>query len=376
MKITRDEWLNNAAELNIDFNELGNKLGLYTLEAMEIIDNDSNTRTQILLSEKSSQKEKNEALKTGVWYSNDYLTFIKNYKERFDWMMNKKVLNNGFMTAKLWQQVESTNFLKEKTAYAFMWKDNKSSPAEEILNILEGKSLCLLECATVFNLAQYAALLRVWGKTKFDRVFSGEEEFTLPLRLSNFREINPIYLFLSGEKVRDTASLRIGDKMGIGNHPDYSKKHGNGSGNGWNLVCAEVSPTIKFVGFGLNGKRLTIDELEDVLIDEYNEEPFNDKEILPKELQIQNNGASSKILDKITKDDFVKSQNTGLDFSIVRLDPEKVKMILTSSEHLANLLKVAKNTHKAALSYAMEPKIREKWKIEGDSPSQNKNKMI
>ncbi len=365
----RERWLNTNHSTDLTIQELTEKLGAYTVEAMQCIDNENARRMAIVSSVNTSKAEKTAALQSGVWYSKDYLIHVKEYEDRFQWMLNEDVLKNGFLSKKFWQPVVSEDFPKSRKPYAYLWNNAGSSPAEEIVNILEGKSLCLLECATVFNIAQYAAILRIVGKDKFNRIFSGKEKFTLPLRISNMGEINPIYLFLEGKTINNISAIRIGDKLSIRNHSDYQKKHyPNGAARGWNIVCAEVDPEIKFQGFGF-GKNLTITEITQLLIDEYNK-PLFDPLIWPQTPKQRSSVATS-----ITIKDFVSNPGAGLSLQVVTLDPKKVKMILDADVHSVNLLDIFNTTSETALSYAMEFTTLGQWKNQTQSASTNKFSM-
>ncbi len=344
--------------------QLTEKLGVYTLEAMQRIDNENAKNMAIVLSDSASEKEKQQVLNLGIWYTNDYLVCVKKYPTRFSWLLAEEVHQNGFLSKKFWQPVKEKGFIRKP--YTYIWKDPNLSPAEEITNIVEGKSLCLLGCATVFNIAQYAALLRIVGKNRFDRIFSGKEPFTLPLRISDMLQINPIYLFLSGKIITDLSVINVGDKIGIRNHSDYKKKHPVGPAQGWNIVCSEVNPEIKFRGFGF-GKNLTVAEVKQLLINEYNRVPFHDPMVFAN-IPNQN----SNIASKISQEDFETNQQAGFDFQLVMLDPIKVKMIMDADENSVNLLEVFKNTASGPAGYAMESDALSQWKSAIQSSATNK----
>ncbi len=351
----RNKWLSKSSDLTSKTEEeISALLGRYTLEAMEAIDKNYFVRREILKSTRSTPELKQKILKGGVWYGEEYLTFIKAYEARFQWMIKKNVLNKGYMSTNSWKY-ESNN--------VFSFNRLDASPSVAIIDILQGGSLCLLECMTVFNIAQYAALLRIWGKEKFDRVFSGKESFALPIRISPYTFINPIFLFLEGEEVSDLSSMRVGDKMGIRNHPGYTLKHPYGVGHSWNIVCAELSPEIRFVGFGFDGKRLTGDEVKSLLIEQYNLPPLTDKKVLAGFGPTNNRRQrffKAPFPDTIDQTEFDLS-SAGYNFEIVKLSAKRVKMILDMPLKSSNLLEVFRTTPPNLQKFAMSSDKEELW---------------
>lgn len=355
----RAKWLNNPENSSISTEALSQKLGQYTLEAMQLMDDDNAKRLAIVSSNEATKEDRTKALQSGIWYSTDYLLAIKDdkdYSARFNWLLKEKALSHGQLSKKLWV-CGTEGYGKSKVPYTFAWKDVNQSPAEEIMNMLEGKSLCLLDCALVFNIAQWAALLRVCGKNKFDRIFSGKEQFTVPLCISNMGKINPIYFFLMGEKFQD-ASVKAGDKVGYGNHSDYPKKHGVlAAATGWNLVCSSTLPEIQWRGFGF-GKDLPTAEIKQLLIDEYNKEVCRDPLIF-----VPDSAPCPDVATKINSEDFDSNPYAGFDGQIVRLNPKKVEKILKANEQSVNLLEVFKCTGENQLNYALDAQTKTAWEL-------------
>lgn len=341
--------------------EIAILLGKYTLEAMETIDKDNFKRREILKSSESSENDKKETLQSGVWYSEEYLPSVKQYNEtRFQRMIKKDVLKEGYMPNELWER---------DSRYEFSWKNiDDTSSSKAILDIVEGKTLCLLDCMAVFNVAQYFALLKIWGKEKFDCVFSGKEAFTLPIRITPYDVVNPIYLFLEGEEISALSAMRIGDKIGIRNHPDYKLKHlhPHGTAISWNIVSAELTPEVRFTAFGFDGKRLSDEELKTLLIDLYNLPPFSDEEILP------GMAPTSCNQDRLFDTSFPKTidrtafdlSTAGYDFLVVRLSAERVKMVLDMPLESSNLLDIFRAASPGIQKYAMNSETKASWEHE------------
>lgn len=345
---------NSNRDNNLSLEQIRDLLGQYTVEAMEAIDKENARRDQILKNSKSTSEERAAALGAGVWYAEDYLVFLKRYPARLKWMLEKNILKDGYLPNKVW---------KSEGIYSFTWElQDDVSPSRAILDIVEGKSLYILDCMTVFNIAQYTALIKLWGEEKFDRVFSGKEEFTLPLRISSYVKCNPIYLFLEGEQASNLSSVHIGDKMGITNHPAYQFKHPLGAAPSWNILCAELVPEIKFVGFGFDGKRINEKELKLVLIDNYNVPPLQSQiEKLKVEAERQQHGLFKPLFpDTIDLDGFERS-GAGYDCKITRLSAERVKMILDMPLESANFFGVYSKLSEVQQVYVMSPVLKQEW---------------
>lgn len=370
MKLDRNEWLNKPADQNITTEELQELIGQYIVEAMILIEEDNLRRQAIVHDATATEEEKQSALLNGVWYPEDYCEALKDtpYKERFEWMQKRGSFLHGLMSPKLWSQSDKHQSPSGKE-FVFQWKKGAVSPAETLADILEGKSLCLLECATVVNIAHYAALLRVWGKERFDRCFSGEAPLTLSWCISHYATINPIYLFLEGIQTNDTTQILLGDKIGIRTHPAYPLKHPFGTATGWNLICSNENAERKFVGFGMSATGLTEHEISQALIAEYNEESsFNGdvaQGVILKNAKAHydlcvSNFSRSGAPQQLTQMEFEKVKG-GLNGQIVRLNAKKVRMVFLQEEEKANLFDVFKETVSGAKKYAMDSGTLKLW---------------
>ncbi|MBA3238789.1 MAG: hypothetical protein H0T62_10660 [Parachlamydiaceae bacterium] len=138
------------------------------------------------------------------------------------------------------------------------------------------RGLALLECASVCQIGQYQALLKVLGLSKFNMLFSRENG--LPLQLSSY-DLNPLLFFLNpGEQslgVKGNRPVHVGQLINIRNVPEYSLKHGVlGIAGSFNVICNDATPERQtFVGLGLPSEGVTEQQIEQILIDENNAQP-------------------------------------------------------------------------------------------------------
>lgn len=367
----RDVWLNHPSTDSISEKELSTQVGQYIVEAMQLIESDNLRRKAILNSAKSTPEEKQEALSAGIWYPHDYFAYIKNtnFKTRIEYFQKRGDFLHGMMNPKLWEQTANDQTPTGKLQI-YKWKKTQdTSPAEELVNLLGGKAFCLLECATVMNIAHYAALLRVWGKARFDRCFTGNAPLTLSWVISHYATINPMYLFIEGVINENESSLQIGDKIGIKGHPAYNLKHPYGAASQWNLICCDTGIEKKFIGFGLGSQGKTTEQISTELIGEYNKNScFDDNMISGDKVAIVVKYYQTRVAQfehssfprVLTQEEFKKGGG-GLSNEIIRLDSRKIKLILLEREDSCNLYEVFKITKAQALKYAMDEKTLKIW---------------
>lgn len=388
----RSYWLNSPEKSIISDKELSVKTGKYAVEAMQAISRQSNYRNMMV----KLGKINSSLLNSGVWYGHDYYTATqgsdnKSVRERHRFLL-KGGFHHGYMDKKLWRQPDSKKSITGKSFLEFNWSPNnpKASVSESLVDILEGKTFCILDCATTACIAQYSALLKVCGKHRFDRCFSGGNKFTLPLRVSNYATKNPLFLFLQS-KPMDKA--QVGDKISFCNHPGYKFRHLVGNAGALNLFYSYIGKVTKFVGFGLDADGETENKIEGRMIASYNEEPssktgiVNEKTLeetrktkeaiqnLEKVLAALEEGKSKKeaiqnaysskadypkTLDLKT---FREAEKTGLDRKSVQcLNPMRVKMLLEQNPLKANLKQVFENTDIRYLRSAMNGETVSIWK--------------
>jgi hypothetical protein len=164
----------------------------------------------------------------------------------------------------------------------FLLRPNQSA-ALALEAFLAGPAI--VECAWVIVACQYAALLDVLGREKFDALFGAEgvdipEARRMLIHGDGIRIDDPLSYFvrMSGSAVAQDAGIEghrpgaVGEKMYFRGVLNYLRKHPAGCALGWNVLYAgrdAKDGVQRFVGFGLGGLR-TESELRAVLVQEYN----------------------------------------------------------------------------------------------------------
>lgn len=363
----RNHWLSEPADPTASDAELEVLLGQAIVDAMVLIES-KNVRRRAIIADKSAPAvERNTALRGGVWYASEYSTALASLGQtpRIDWMQRTDISGKGLIQQRgLIRQREPISADQTRIVpYTFRWQQTTAdalSPAEALVDILQGNALCVLECATALTLSHYAALLKVWGKERFDRCFAGVDDFTLPMTVSSYAEKNPMYLFLKLDRMTDVTQLKRGDKIGFRNHPDYLKKHPKGEAAAWNVVVTQPgdAESIKFLGFGFDNEAKTITGVRDLLIAEYN-----------KPATHGGASAASGFLPELTVEAFERASGTGLTSEIIQLDTERVKMILEQEPAEADLQAVFAATPAGAQRYAMDEVKLSAWSAASVMPT-------
>ncbi len=372
---TREIWLSNPANPDLPEAELKALIGQYVLEAMQLIENDMQKREAILISRDSTISECVEALNTGLWYPLQYYARIKPYKDnptftpRFSYFQKSGGFIHGSMSNKLWTQPPDNTATGSYPT--FKWKkETQASPAEEIVKILEGKSFCLVDCAAVTSLVHYAALLRIWGKERFDKCFSGRSPYSVPLVLSNYASINPMNFFIERISTSHQADVMAGDKAGFKSHPSYHFKHPYGGSSGWNVFCVPADKVLKFVGFGLGAEALDETQVLKKLVDDYNQEPEFDDDLYTGERK----ALTREYFDKnrsaflegdhptVINQETLKAQGGGCTGEYIRLNTAKIRMIMREPVETCSLFHVFRASTPQATDYALEEATKNMWR--------------
>lgn len=354
---TREYWLANPADTNIDEATLTTYLGEYSVQAITLIDTDNARRTTKLNHSDTTAKEKLTLLNTGVWYPQGYLSWIsalavqsKSALQRLQWLQKKNAFQSGHMNPKHWRKPKD-NSADGVTSFQFVWKDQTQSPAEEIVNILLGDSFCILECGITINVAHYAAVLKVWGKERFDKVFTASNtDYTAPCKISFYHVQNPMYCLITGQADIKREQIQLGDRVGFNNHPAYTGKHPLGAAKAWNTFCSVTSSTdvsqIRYSAFGFDGKQLSEQEVYQLFCNEYNA-PTQTADAFAQGQNQQELSAwfdkkihefeRSKAPQQIDCRFFNKGQFNGFYDKVVRLKTSSVKEVLVMKPGAASL---------------------------------------
>lgn len=371
----KDTWLHSPVDPLHSEDALKQIIGQFIVEAMLHIESDKRKRIEILHSTESDMSAKITALNGGIWYPGEYFSHIKPYQthasfsERFQFLQKSGGFLHGCISGKNWRQLDYDVFPSGKQC-TFHWKiESKDSPAETLVNILDGQTFCLFDCSTIVSLVHYLALIRVLGKERFDRCFSGQFPFSLPCILSNYATMNPLYLFIEGVKTKDLNDIILGDKAGFKSHPAYSYKHPYGTALYWNVFCTKAGATTNFVGFGLGDRPLTQEEVIQKLVQEYNVETNYDPEIISGERtkivdhyfkSAQQKFSEKKLNNTITMKT-LSDDNLGLIDEFLRLSAKKILRLLQMPLDNCSLREAFTQTTPNARAYAMDQKTRAVW---------------
>ena len=256
-----------------------------TLETMRKINSDQLDRREKCITSINQ-------LAKGVFYYNDYLQDLKVTKQnkRLEWF-SKKPLPIYADKKKFHIKTQVSAGGKERLCISIK---EGTLPTVALESITEG--LSLLGCGEITQLSQYAAIRKVLGDKKFNALFAAETEtpFTLGTTHSNPIATLRNYILQSDAQLSE---YKVGDSIYVANASSYLQKHPTGGACGFNVFCQDVSSTGKtFIAFGLPKEGMTLDELNQKMIECYNEEsstpinPLRAKQINLKEYKQEGGG--------------------------------------------------------------------------------------
>jgi len=215
-----------------------------------------------------------KTLSQGIFYSSVYYELIqklattkKSAKKRLDDLIK----NNSF-----WNSHPPAGF-ELVSRYRVQVKKG-TVPSVALKSILEANEFALMDCAMVCQIGQYWALLSILGPQKFDRLFNNETG--VPLMLSQYdASENPLMLFLHAitpdTRKKGHRDIAVGQRVCFDNVSGYKTKHLRlGEASSYHVICLNAEESQQtFVGHGLKPTGMTEEEVEQVLVDEYNKLP-------------------------------------------------------------------------------------------------------
>ena len=134
-------------------------------------------------------------------------------------------------------------------------------------------------------MAYLEAIKTVLGKEKFDTLFDAESVSPLVL---NYSAGNPLFALLSCQPTETALdNLKPAQMVHFRGGKNYQIKHPFiGVGAGYNAFCRDVTPgKKKFTGFGLSPQGVTINEIAQELMKEFNKPPIPLSEIASGDLK-------------------------------------------------------------------------------------------
>jgi hypothetical protein len=183
--------------------------------------------------------------KKSLWYCEEYKAEKK--------ITGKFVGNLG------WAPTES--FEKTKSQMVFQkLPDVKSSDALQAFFAGTETMPTICECHSMLVACYYDSIKSMLGVELFDKCFP-EFQITSVMGYAG----SPIKQLFVG--IRADAEFQVGDWTVFNNHPFFPKRHpADTTAQGWNIICVETQPEIKWLGFGL-GKLVTTEELSKMMYD-------------------------------------------------------------------------------------------------------------
>ncbi len=167
---------------------------------------------------------------------------------------------------------------------------------------------------------------------------------------------SPHHLLIKPQFVDSRYDIRKGQIAYMHNTGYYPAKHINGEVAGFNLLCEEMNlKSEKFLGFGLPSSGRNIKQIDSLLLEEYNKEPWS--------MQMVTNKIATKIYQthlspslfmstekrlaqhQMTESEFKETGGGNLRLGVVDFDVERIMLLAQSSEEEATqLMSKWKNT--------------------------------
>lgn len=237
---------------------------------------------------------------SGIWYPNVYAAALVRLGEtpipvRDKFLPASRVHRilldqNAFYTPRgnpnFWETVPSPDALVGiSPSMLQMKKDVRPSEAFQSFQ----QQLSFLDCNTIIGVARFLAILERFGTDRFDEIVTKWRD-EAPIRLGD--NINPHFIKIITKTQTSLTSLsdplpefRVGQLFFMNNHPTYSKKHPHGESNGFNLICIreahDDSPPL-FTGFGLDPEGVTLENVAQTMLEDYNQTPIPTRTLLSK----------------------------------------------------------------------------------------------
>lgn len=240
--------------------------------------------------------ESEQALRTkkatqGVFYPGDLIHLLEASKEHalLEGARNQKCFINGWVNADYFDSVveKLPDRRRQIRCFSFIAKDEVT--ASEALKAAK-TGLRILDCGNVCEIALYDALLQELGEDKFNRLFSKEHGQKLNIGFTH-DEVQPMRYFCRFTEAAiqqipgqvGSRRVQVGDVVSFNGVDEYRKKHPNGMGSNYNVVCIDATPgSQKYVGHGLSAKGAAEAEIALLMANEYNQKPDHFSRVPPK----------------------------------------------------------------------------------------------
>jgi hypothetical protein len=212
-------------------------------------------------------KENTKELAKGFFYPHEYHGALneKGQEARLKFFKEKEYFFHGYLAPKHFEKVNDMNTPTGKKIQCYTLMKG-ISPSAALEAIYEQPSL--IGCGEAVQIAQYLAIKEVL-KEKFDAMFAANS--STPLGIGTFNHaLGKLRNYLMIKEVQKMETIKQGDVVYIANDQRYTDKHPAGIAPGYNGICMEAGKNPKFTALGLPGKGVTINEIEQGLIKEFN----------------------------------------------------------------------------------------------------------
>ena len=204
----------------------------------------------------------------GIWYAPDYYK-ASTFKEKRELVRWQPQFFHGHAPLDVVQPVLDPKSPTGRKPLSFVLK--KGVPPSLAIQKI-GAGLSLLDCATVVLLALYKALLELFQREKFDRLFGADS--TAPFRLSTDGS-SPLTKLLSKKSISGEQEVRRGDICYFSNVKEYVAKHPVGASRGDHVICISENPH-HYIGFGFSAQGLDKKGVEYELWDCFSSAPLDE----------------------------------------------------------------------------------------------------
>lgn len=231
----------------------------------------------------SEQAMKESTPMKGIWYPQDYINaFGETQSKWVERLRENGSLVDGWMPQQFWEPVYDQiglNTIKRR-AWTFLAKKDVL-PSDAIKAAKVG--LCILECGAVCQIARYDALLKALGEDKFNRLFDekqGGQRINVGYAIDD--DLQPMKFFVDFTETAKKAApgslnkriVKIGQIVLFHGVSEYHKKHPNGMGANYNVICMDdTNGAQKYIGHGLSSKGETEEEIALRMAKDFNQQP-------------------------------------------------------------------------------------------------------
>lgn len=210
-------------------------------------------------------------LNRGCFYGNDYYKALKatNDEPRLEDYLKKGSFYHGYASPQHFDmEVFDEPSIQNPTATRYNFQQLKSNftPCEGLESIRKGVSI--IGCGEVCQIACYETIRNELGDDKFNALFAADSETPFTIGWSFSHPLMRLFTL----KVHPT-EFNKGEIVYFPNSDEYKKKHINGESSGYFTICCDGNER-EFTALGLSSKGLKAHQINQKLIDEFNEKPI------------------------------------------------------------------------------------------------------